>query len=274
MKKVLTITTSILMLLALVSCASLSSEPTLVGHWTNKNVDETIEYYFTSDNLAVKEVHYEDADFYEYGYYYEENGTIYGDLGAMDYVLEGKNLFLDGEAFTRVSKKAIQSKNIQGVWQNDFYTLGLATDGLIISQGAYLNNGEWSAMENELTADGYSSDFVIVNNNLYIDDFDFIDEYDVVKFERVSSSGRNNTSLSILCSQPWYYKNSSSMTDNGTLYQFYTNGRFDAVKIDNGIAGNQFNGTYKLNGCKIELGDGGVLYFAYIDNTVIGYSFY
>ena len=272
MKKALFVLCTFFAIFTLVSCASISSEPTVVGQWTRKEDGAILNYFFTEDGYCAIEYIEKDYSDYTFGQYEIDGDTIYGDLGPIKFEYVEKGINFDGEFFKRVGKAVNNSEKIAGVWTNDEYSLGIATDGLIISQGRYMNCNTWEAYNNEITAAGKTSDYVIINSNLYIDCFKFLGSREVIKLQRKSSLGSNKSTTSILCSKgPWFYYN-PSQSDSGTVYSFSLNGHFEAYSIEYGQPTKSFNGSYTFEDNRVHLSNGNTLIFGFIDETPFGYN--
>lgn len=277
MKRITLTLLPILLLAILTSCASLmgSAEPTLVGGWKTEDEGYKMTRYFTEDGIYVFEEENGDYYYYDFGFYEADGESLYLDgYYENDYIFEGKTLVLGDETYRRTTRKATNnSDKLPGVWENDYYILGLATDGLVVSQGAYMNCKEYKAEENTITINGSETEYLVLNSNLYLRNFNFLKTRETIKLHRKSSGGVNKTGMNILCGNgPWFYQNSGSAGLTGTLYSFSFNGQFRGTEYHDGNPGKTTTGTFTLDGNTIHLSTGGVLIFAYIDETPFGYS--
>lgn len=264
-------------LLFVLSGVFAASTQSLVGTWTYK--DDSCKYtkIFTKDGIYVFE---EDDDFGTYYYFgnYTVNGnTIETEYEDLDFSFNQSKLIIDDIEYKKTSSRAINSSSkIAGVWTNDGYILGLAKDGLAISQGLYMNIGQYSISNNEITIDDNVSPYVVVNDCLYIEDFEFLDCYQTIKLQREKSSfGTNKTSKTNLVDKgPWFYQNSNAIDMSGVSYTFKSNGTFKGERYVNDNKTDEFKGTYTFENNRIKLDNGSLLTFAIIDDIPIGYSFY
>lgn len=262
-----------LLILTLVSCATMTGEPTVVGQWTRKDAEGTVNYFFTEDGYCLAEYKCDDYSEYEFGEYTIDGNVISGSIGTFPFEFVEKGLTLNGVFYKRASRKAVNnSDKLAGVWTNDDYSLGIASDGLIISQGRYMNCNSWNAENNRITASDKTSDYIIINNNLYIENFRFLGSKEIIKLERKSSSGDDKSTLSTLCTKgPWFYQVLGRSDVTGTLYDFSLNGTFLAFEIENGRQVSSFSGTFTFENNRIKLSNGNSLIFGYIDETPFGY---
>lgn len=246
----------------------------ITGSWRYKDEDTVYTKIFTSDGHYVFEEEGEYGDYYEFGEFEIDGNILETDYCDFEISMDKKNLIIDGETYKRVLYKATSSNSkIAGVWTNDYYTLGLAKDGLAISMGAYSNIGDYKVEDGEIEIDGYESDYIIVNDYLYIEDFDFLNEYYTIKLKRQSSSyGTNQTSKANLCKQSWFFQNTNATDQTGTNYTFKTTGSFVGENYSNGQKTGDSKGTYTMDGSRIHLSTGEFIGFAIIDGTAIGYS--
>ncbi len=273
MKKFLISCMSAILLLTLVSCATMYGEPTVVGQWTRKENGETVNYYFTEDGYCLAEYIGTDYSDYEFGEYEINGNIISGAIGTFPFEFTEKGIAFNGVNYRRASRKAVNnSNNPQGVWTNDDYSLGIASDGLIISMGRYMNCSEWEAENNSITAAKKSSDYIIINNHLFIDSFRFLGSKDIIKLTRNSSGGINKSNLTTLCTKgPWFYRILDRADIAGNIYSFSLNGTFVGYTIENGQQVSSFSGTYTFEDNRIHLSNGNTLIFGYIDETPFGY---
>lgn len=270
----------VLLIVLLCSCATgsqdtTSSEPSIVGVWKYKDNDGTSIMIFTADGKYVEEHEYSDGyyDCYFGDYEIDENTLRTSGYAYDDFVLEGKNLTLDGLTYKRSSSKAVNNTgNVTGVWTNDYYTLCFTKDGDAVVQGAYNNTGDWSADDEYLTVKGDDSEYIIINDSLYIYSFHFIREYDTVKLTRQSKTGKNNPSQ-LYSSTGWFYSgNNSSDVLQGTLFVFEKGGKFNATVYENNNITRKYSGTFTFEEpFFVHLSTGGTLIFASVDGTTVGY---
>ena len=272
-KTILLLTVS---LLFLTSCMTfLDTEPTIVGGWKAVDGDFTYTRYFTAEGTYVLEKESDTFAFYEFGSYEADDVSLFmQSYGTFDYALEGRTLYLDGLTYTKTTSKAVDNTaKLAGVWENDRYTIGFATDGLVVSQGSYMNCKDYELDDDHILINGKSTQFIVVNNNLYIRRFDFLKAGNTIRLKRVSSGGKDKTGMDILCNNgPWFYQDLGSYDLTGTLYTFSLNGTYKGVDYNGGLAGKTSSGTFVLDGNRIRLSSGDVLVFAYIDSTPFGYT--
>ena len=206
MKKlpVFVVIAAVLMLLA--SCASFSSEPTLTGIWKYETEDETYIASFTEDGLAVFECYFKEDganvlyDLYFGSYTFDET-EIEAPWADLEYTLEGSRLTLDGNVYKRTSRTAKNNtspEKIKGIWEEAEYgqAIGISSDYYLIS------NLSHSATRLEFDEDGDGSwfDYAIVNDKLYVDDYDYDfngSSYFTI-FKRKTSAGKDTTSRAAL----------------------------------------------------------------------------
>lgn len=277
MKRTILIITLVLLIAFLSSCVTLGgdTEPTLVGGWKTTDEGYTLTRYFTEDGIYVVEEEANGYSSYDFGFYEADGESLYLDgWFENNYCFDGKTLVLGGEEYHKTTRRAVDnSDRIAGVWENDRYILGLATDGLIVSQGAYMNCREYTAEKGILRANGSQAEYLVLNNSLYLRSFNFIKTRETIKLTRKSSSGTNKTGMNILCNNgPWFYQNSGASGMTGTLYYFSFSGSFQGIDYQDGVPGRTRTGTFTLEGNRIHLSTGGTLVFAYIDETPFGYS--
>ncbi|MCQ2412433.1 MAG: hypothetical protein MJ057_05705 [Sphaerochaetaceae bacterium] len=265
-----------LVLCLLTSCMTiLETEPTIIGGWSATEGDCTRNLYFTEDGYYVIEDVLDGTVYSTFGMYEAFGTSLYvdGDYDC-DFVLDGRTLILGETSFRRTTKKAQNnSDKLAGVWENDYYIIGFATDGLVVSQGSYMNCGTYELDGNWVETNGYSDEYLIVNNNLYLKGFHFVKDYDSIRLVRKSSGGKNKTGMDILCNNgPWFYQDLGSYDLSGVVYSFSNSGSFQGTDYLNGNAGSTKHGTFTLDGNRIRLSTGGILIFAYIDSTPFGYT--
>jgi len=187
-------------LMLLVSCASMSSEPTLTGIWKMEDEENTYIVSFTDDGLAALEAYYkgdgekELIDIY-FGEYTFDETEVDTPWALLDYSFDGSKLILDGDVYKRTSRTAKNNtspEKIKGLWEHVSYgqCIGISSDYYMISNIAH--------SATELDFDDF--DYAIINDKLYVEDFgyDFNDYEYFSVFTRKSSTGKDTTSKAAL----------------------------------------------------------------------------
>lgn len=254
-----------------------ASAPSIVGTWEFTGEEGYKEIYsFTQDGYFVNEIHSEDWDDYYFGEYTFDGKEV--DLGytSYDVVLEKKALTLDDMTFKRTANKAANNTSrIAGVWENDYYTIGFTRDGLAISMGYYANIDHYKTDNGTILIDGEESEYIIIGNNLYIDGFDFIDEYYPVKFTRKTSTGTNTFNKSVLTQNSVWTFGSSDIYDPATTeLSFTSGGKYTGKRTFSSGVTSSLSGTYTIEGSEIRLSSGDFVAIAIIDDIPIGYIIY
>lgn len=193
-------------LILLVSCASMSSEPTLTGIWKYEGEEETYIVSFTEDGLCALEVYLkidgnkelEDIYFGRYTFDETEVETPWDDL---EYSFDGSKLILGENVYKRTSRTAKNNtspEKLKGLWEHVTYEsrIGITSDNYMISNLSHY------ATQLDFDEDGQGSwfDYAIINDKLYVEDYDYdFNDYDYYSlFTRKSSAGKDTTSKAAL----------------------------------------------------------------------------
>ena len=270
MKKIVSALLVLIIALLLVSCATEGEDPTgLRGVW--KATDEAEDYYFlfTSDGHFAYECHYEDSlEYADFGHFESDENFIYTPDYDFAFSWDGDKLVLDfygmDLVFTRSSKKAknntSQSK-LHGVWHGENGMEGFATNGTFVDVGPYPYLSTYTADSEYITSDGYSAEYLIINDRYYLRD-----ESGVHVYKRLTSKGEDQSSKSMLTgNSPWHLVDMGEGLNN-YIYSFTEGGNFTSEYYYEGSdERTKESGTYKLNGHVIELSNGEELAFAIID---------
>ena len=193
-------------LILLVSCASMSSEPTLTGIWKYEGEEETYIVSFTEDGLCALEVYLKidgnkelrDVYFGQYTFDETEVETPWDDL---DYSFDGSKLILGEDVYKRTSRTAKNNtspEKLKGLWEHVTYGARIG-----ITSGKYMiSNLSHYARQLDFDEDGQGTwfDYAIINDKLYVSDFNYdFNAYDCYSvFTRKTSTGTDSTSKAAL----------------------------------------------------------------------------
>ncbi len=284
LKRLAALSLTVIVIILLSSCVSLSGNTGLTGVWKYTEGEETRQYTFTSDGYYAFEYYFEGLLGYaEIGTYEYDENQIFTDYETIDYILEGTSLTINESGYdevykrsSRIAKNNTSAANLRGVWVDNYNLLGFSSKGIAIAMGAGQNVSRYSVEPGAIVLDGEYDPYLIINDKLYIqDDAFFLNANSCNVFSRKTKGGEEQTSGSLLVSAgPW---DLVDVYDGARhyIYTFESNGTYEMISYYEGYSDNyQSEGTYRYSGNKILLSDDADLAYAIIDYIPFMFSFY
>ena len=284
MKRFAAVSLTIIVIILLSSCASLSGDTGLTGVWKYTAGEETRQYAFTSDGFYAFEYYYDGLLGYaEIGTYEYDEEQIFTSFQTIDYYLEGTILTINESGYdevykrsSKIAKNNTSAANLRGVWVDNYNYLGFSSNGIAIAMGSAQNVSRYSVEPGSIVLDGEYDTYLIINDKLYIqDDAFFLNANSCNVFSRKAKGGEEQTSGSLLVSaSPW---DLVDVYDGARhyIYTFESNGTYEMISYYEGYSDTyQSGGTYRFSGNKILLSDDADLAYAIIDYIPFMFSYY
>ncbi len=236
MKKIVLLLASALVIMILASCATETDPTGVKGVWKTTEGDYSYQFIFTSDGAYSLESYYDDnLEYVEFGHFESDGMCICTDDGSSyGFVREGNELLLDlyGEplSFRKVSgiaRNNTSASRLHGVWEGLCGRVGFLSNGTFVTTGVSCILSEYEAGSDSISIDGSDCQYLILNSRLYFRDEGYMFGYNNnLVFERVSSTGEDQTSFSILVNNnPWHLIDVNDGDDH-YIYSFNSNGSY------------------------------------------------
>lgn len=281
MKKLSRLTVLLSVILLAVSCATTIGPTSIIGKWTYTEGTSIYNYLFTTSGTYAYEVidseNPVNSDYGTFGTYIFDSSKIYfdSDTVGIGFAVDGKTLYIDGQPYTRTAYKVFDdTNNIYGVWSinGQSATLAFTSDGQIIAYETELSDnsyGRFAKSLNKVIAEGKTTQYLIIDDTIYIKPWEFLGSEKAIKLYRLSNGGKNKSSfyLTLVPEIPYSYYDFASGDFVDCFYTFLPDGTY----FSEDQTGTTTKGTYTYDGTKIQTSEGQQLTFMVIDDLPFGY---